>query len=212
MAARAMLARGPWKRAGVRAAPRALLAAQPSGAWARRGAGHTTKAPFLGEGSESKAPAISKEVARELEAERKEVERLVQEQREILEHRKQEFEANAPRYMMTLYKLMTLGAASNQSYQIRASHSLYELTLQHVVRHPQLYKLCQLEENMRGWFALTVLHAWMLLVRLRTDEQQGQELSQEIFNHFWADLERRLCEDVENPFVLGRYQKDAFQR
>lgn len=213
MVARAMLARVPWVSMGVEAAYRPLVAAHSTRTLlGQRGVAHTTKAPFLGEGTESKAPSISKEVVRELEAEQREVEKLVKEQREILALREQEFESKVPRFMMVLYRIMTLGGAGKKSSQIRASHSLYELTLQHVAKHPQLYKMCHLEENKRGWFALTVLHAWMLLVRLRSDEQQGQALSQEIFNHFWADLERRLCEDVENPFVLGRYQKDAFQR
>ena len=57
-----------------------------------------------------------------------------------------------------------------------------------------------------------VLHLWIIFVRLRTDKEDGDYLSQQIFNAFWSDLEKRLVDQIENPFLLGKIQKDAFSR
>ncbi|KAJ3295687.1 hypothetical protein HK104_002405 [Borealophlyctis nickersoniae] len=55
-----------------------------------------------------------------------------------------------------------------------------------------LVKQFNLPDNFQTWFALTVLHMWMLSTRLRAEGQGGKELRQEVFNHLWLDVEIKL--------------------
>ncbi len=46
---------------------------------------------------------------------------------------------------------------------------------------------------MRIWFRITLLHVWMLIVRLRS-EKEGWKYAQDLANCFYADVENRLIE------------------
>lgn len=54
---------------------------------------------------------------------------------------------------------------------------------------------CGLSDNYQTWFAITQLHVWMLMVRLRS-EGSGKLLIQELINRFFEDAEDRM-------FALG---------
>lgn len=42
------------------------------------------------------------------------------------------------------------------------------------------------------WYSMSVLHLWIVFVRLRREGQAGQDLSQTLFDNFWTDAERRM--------------------
>jgi len=70
------------------------------------------------------------------------------------------------------------------------------------------FKGSGLQESFHTWYAITVLHLWMVFVRLRRDGRAGQELSQTIFDNFWADAEARMVESkISNPITLSRAVK-----
>jgi len=41
-------------------------------------------------------------------------------------------------------------------------------------------------------FALASLHLWLTLVRLRAEGDDGKLLGQELYDHFWAEMENRV--------------------
>lgn len=49
-----------------------------------------------------------------------------------------------------------------------------------------------LPENFSSWFAVTVLHVWMLSARCKCEGEAGKEMRQELFNHLWIDVEVQL--------------------
>ncbi|TPX31559.1 hypothetical protein SmJEL517_g05148 [Synchytrium microbalum] len=57
---------------------------------------------------------------------------------------------------------------------------------------PFFVKELGLPDAFSSWFAITVLHVWMYTARLRAEQGEGKELSQEIFNHLWLDVEMKL--------------------
>jgi len=60
------------------------------------------------------------------------------------------------------------------------------------------------------WFASMNLHVWLVLVRLRSEGKDGVYLGQEIYNAYWAHLEQKMAQQMNNPFLLGKYMKAAF--
>ena len=50
---------------------------------------------------------------------------------------------------------------------------------------------CGLPDNFSTWFAITQLHVWMMMVRLRP-EQHGRIYTQELVNRFFEDVEDRV--------------------
>eukprot|EP00026_Physarum_polycephalum_P008169 Phypoly_transcript_08247.p1 GENE.Phypoly_transcript_08247~~Phypoly_transcript_08247.p1 ORF type:complete len:269 (+),score=27.75 Phypoly_transcript_08247:699-1505(+) len=65
-----------------------------------------------------------------------------------------------------------------------------------------------IERNFNTWYAMVVLHLWMLFVRLRRDGQAGQALAQDLFDNFWRDSETRMIQmKISNPITLSRATK-----
>ena len=48
------------------------------------------------------------------------------------------------------------------------------------------------QEDFRCRFALSSLHLWLTLVRLRAEGDPGKLLGQELYDHFWAEMEARV--------------------
>ena len=44
-------------------------------------------------------------------------------------------------------------------------------------------------DDFRARFGLMSLHLWMVLVRLRSEGPRGQALGQELYDHYWAEME-----------------------
>ena len=60
-------------------------------------------------------------------------------------------------------------------------------------REPAFYTDCGVPDTVDGRFDMVVLHLWMVLGRLR-EFQNGQDLSQRLFDHFCADMDDNLRE------------------
>jgi hypothetical protein len=50
----------------------------------------------------------------------------------------------------------------------------------------------QIERTFHNWFSVTLLHVWMVLVRLRAEGKDGNKIGQYLFNQFWKDVESRM--------------------
>eukprot|EP01116_Phalansterium_solitarium_P012017 TRINITY_DN27953_c0_g1_i1.p1 TRINITY_DN27953_c0_g1~~TRINITY_DN27953_c0_g1_i1.p1 ORF type:complete len:304 (-),score=56.58 TRINITY_DN27953_c0_g1_i1:88-999(-) len=84
------------------------------------------------------------------------------------------------------------------------------LTSSGFIKH---FGLDQTPPGFRGWYSASILHVWMLLVRLRQEGKEGNPIGQDIFNAFWKDVERRMvAAGIRNPIILSKELKShAYQ-
>ena len=70
-------------------------------------------------------------------------------------------------------------------------------------------------DTFHRWFSRTLLHVWLVLVRLRfspADQKRDADLlAQEVFNKLWTDMEIRITDELGHTpgkaFVLGKQMK-----
>jgi len=90
---------------------------------------------------------------------------------------------------------------------IKNSQVLYEFICEQGER-AELYDIYGFSKDFAGWYMLTLLHIWMVYVRLRLEGKEGQKYQQLIFNSFWTDVEGRMINlGIDNPIVLSSEQK-----
>ncbi len=80
---------------------------------------------------------------------------------------------------------------SGESINQRAADKLYSTILAQS-EDAAWTEILQLERSFRGEHALTVLHVWMVLYRLRNEDEKGRQLSQVLYDSFQDDLEQRI--------------------
>ena len=56
-----------------------------------------------------------------------------------------------------------------------------------------LIKELELQDNLNTWFAITILHVWIVNARLTAEGLIGKEVKQEVFNNLCTDVEIRLA-------------------
>lgn len=89
------------------------------------------------------------------------------------------------------------------------SHRLYaEIVNQ--ARSPKLYRSYGVPDTLDGRFELIVLHAFLLLNRLK-DEGSVKQLTQELFDVMFADLDQSLREMGVGDLSVGKRIKDMAQ-
>jgi len=116
-----------------------------------------------------------------------------------------EFASKRPTLIRSIRK--ALGYYGAKALRIRNAQTLYEKTCEQAERGT-LYQVCGMEVSVVTWFHMSLVHIWMVIVRLRNEGEEGDLLSQEFFNFFWKDLESRLIETgYTNPFQLGKEMK-----
>lgn len=49
-----------------------------------------------------------------------------------------------------------------------------------------------MKDEFKTWFAMTILHTWMLNTRYKAEGVAGVDAKQELFNHLWTDVELKL--------------------
>ncbi|XP_024519640.1 uncharacterized protein LOC9661590 [Selaginella moellendorffii] len=103
--------------------------------------------------------------------------------------------------------LKVLGFYSKESTRIRGAKRLYaRITSQ--VENPELYSSFGLEKKFRTVHAMLLLHVWMVLVRLRTEEK-GENIGQTMYEVFNLDLEQRIYkEGVKMTMIITKWLKE----
>ncbi|CAG8490282.1 5988_t:CDS:2 [Funneliformis mosseae] len=84
-----------------------------------------------------------------------------------------------------------------QNMLVRLAKALgyYDLPVQAIRITRELYQMsCGLPDSFQTWFAVTLLHIWMLMVRFRV-ENEGKIFMQQLVNHLFEDAEWRMRED-----------------
>jgi hypothetical protein len=59
------------------------------------------------------------------------------------------------------------------------------------------------KKDFAGWLLLTLLHMWMVFVRLRLEGKEGFKYQQKVFDAFWIDVESRMIQSgVVSAFII----------
>jgi hypothetical protein len=88
---------------------------------------------------------------------------------------------------------------------------VYELTVRQAERK-DFYIFYNLEPNYKSWFLMSLLHIWIVFVRLRLDGLEGSKFQADFFHFWWDDVEKRLiASGIENPLVLDKELKSLAQ-
>jgi len=105
------------------------------------------------------------------------------------------------------YAMKMFGYHSKKTILVKNSQVLYEFICEQGERM-DFYDIYGLPKDISGWYMLTLLHMWMVYVRLRVEGEEGLRYQQLIFDAFWADVESRILNlGVDNPIVLSGEQK-----
>ncbi|RUS24653.1 ubiquinol-cytochrome C chaperone-domain-containing protein [Jimgerdemannia flammicorona] len=101
-----------------------------------------------------------------------------------------------------------MGYYTISSTAIQVSHELYALCARQAEERCDFYvTACDLPDNYQTWFAITQLHVWMLMVRLRA-EKDSKIYTQELVNRLFEDVEERMRgHGISGRIVVG-YIKD----
>lgn len=110
---------------------------------------------------------------------------------------------------MALLLAPMLGYDRPTAVAIRLSRALYRGCAMPAEDHRSFYlKTCGLPDNFQTWFAVTQLHVWMLMVRLRL-EPDGRRITQEVVNRFFEDAEEKIREaGVTSERIIQRELRD----
>ncbi|RUO96917.1 hypothetical protein BC936DRAFT_141263 [Jimgerdemannia flammicorona] len=104
--------------------------------------------------------------------------------------KKTEYSDTTKKIVFGLARVM--GYYTVSSTAIRVSHELYALCARQAEERRDFYvTACDLPDNYQTWFAITQLHVWMLMVRLRA-EKDGKIYTQELVNRLFEDAEERM--------------------
>lgn len=86
---------------------------------------------------------------------------------------------------------------------------LYRYTKEHCERSE--WRELGLPPTFASWFNVSIFHVWMLLVRIRTIEDEGlrKAINQRIIDNFFMDIERGVIvtANVTNPIIVGKTNK-----
>ncbi|KAL6051761.1 Serine carboxypeptidase 3 [Balamuthia mandrillaris] len=99
--------------------------------------------------------------------------------------------------------------------KIRRGYNAGQLYIfvRHQSRKDELYDLLGYNHrSVMEWFTISLLHLWMVMVRLRSEGWRGKQLSQELFTEFWNEVEDSLVEaGADNAIIFGREVKQLNQ-
>ena len=90
------------------------------------------------------------------------------------------------------------------------AHSLY-VALVEQARQPAFYSRCGAPDTLDGRFELILLHAVLLLRRLRDEGETGVELGQTVFDVMIDDMDQSLREMGVGDLAVGRRVKAMAQ-
>ena len=84
-----------------------------------------------------------------------------------------------------------------------AAHRIY-FSLVEQARQPGFYLSCGVPDTADGRFDMIILHAFLLLRRLKKDHEQTAELAQELFDLMFADMDQNLREMGLGDLAVGK--------
>lgn len=84
-----------------------------------------------------------------------------------------------------------------------AAHRMY-LSLVEQARQPGFYLSCGVPDTADGRFDMIILHAFLVLRRLKKDHEQTAELAQELFDLMFADMDQNLREMGVGDLAVGK--------
>ncbi|RUS23324.1 ubiquinol-cytochrome C chaperone-domain-containing protein [Endogone sp. FLAS-F59071] len=122
--------------------------------------------------------------------------------------------SNQTKYSDTTKKIV-LGMARLMGYYtvsstaIRVSKELYAHCAKQAEQRRDFYiNVCDLPDNYQTWFAITQLHVWMLMVRLRA-EKDGRVYTQQLVNRLFEDAEDKMrAHGITSNRIIASYVKD----
>ncbi len=71
-------------------------------------------------------------------------------------------------------------------------------------RHPSFYRDADVADTLDGRFDMIILHAFVVMHRLRDAGENGQVVSQALFDEMFADMDRSLREMGVGDMGIGR--------
>ena len=87
-----------------------------------------------------------------------------------------------------------------------AAHALY-LALVRQAREPAFYRDCGVPDSLEGRFDMIVLHAFLVMRRLRSEGEAGAALAQALFDVMFSDMDQNLRELGVGDLAVGRRVK-----
>ena len=85
----------------------------------------------------------------------------------------------------------------------RSAAILYRAIVEQA-RRPAFYAACGVPDTLDGRFELIALHMFFVLHRLKVDDAMAQQLSQELFDTMFGDMDRSLREMGVADLGVGR--------
>jgi len=101
---------------------------------------------------------------------------------------------------------MKLAALFSRSRFDGRAHDLYDTIVAHS-RQPAFYRSGGVPDTVDGRFDMIVLHAALVIGRLRRAGEPGRELAQALFDLMFADMDRSLREMGVGDLKVGRRVK-----
>lgn len=106
---------------------------------------------------------------------------------------------------------MRLSAIFGQDKADRAASDLY-LALVAQARRPEFYGGNGVPDTLDARFELIVLHAYMVMRRLKSMGEDGGRIAQALFDHMFADMDRNLREIGVGDLSVGKQVKRMAKR
>jgi len=91
--------------------------------------------------------------------------------------------------------LKWMGYYGKESKIIRSSGILY-LNAREVASSPEFLKQFELEQTWENEFYVNCLHLWIIFVRIRKEGPELKQLSQEVFDNFWQDMQKGMYHNL----------------
>ncbi|KAG5513558.1 hypothetical protein PMAC_000990 [Pneumocystis sp. 'macacae'] len=111
-----------------------------------------------------------------------------------------------------------MGWYSSRSISIRKTRELYMYCAEQGVLSSSSnnwYSRHFLPPSFQTWFHITMLHVWMLMVRIRALPKKVTKMyQQELVNHFFEDCEYRMRNDykIRSERIVSFYMKDLLMQ
>lgn len=109
--------------------------------------------------------------------------------------------------------MFTLFAKRRQNRE--TARSLYDAIMTRS-REPVFYRDCAVPDTLEGRFDMVILHAWLVMARLKRDERETKALSQALFDTMFRNIDINLREagvgDLGVPKHIKRMAKGFYGR
>ncbi|MEM7170993.1 MAG: ubiquinol-cytochrome C chaperone family protein [Pseudomonadota bacterium] len=105
---------------------------------------------------------------------------------------------------------MVLKGFFNKKNDLTAERPLYEAIVQQA-RHPQFYRDWEVPDSLDGRFELICIHVFLVLQRLKGEDENTTILGQRLHDLFFADMDESLREMGAGDLGVGKRVKKMVQ-